>query len=82
VAVWEKLAQLYCRVRGEIIPSIGQKVSSKVVLIKKICKISVYIFLGIFLFNLFFIYVREKFGLQGCVLCVEEVKEIVASKTN
>ena len=39
-------------------------------------------FIAIFLFNLLFIYLRERFGLKGCVLCVEEVKEIVEMKKN
>ena len=55
---------------------------SKYPLIKKLLKIGLYLFLALFLFNLLFIYLRERFGLKGCVLCVDEVKEIVEMKKN
>jgi hypothetical protein len=46
-------------------------------LIKKVLKIAAYIFVSIFVFNFVFIALRERYELQGCVLCIDQFKQNV-----
>lgn len=82
--VWVKTEAALSKVKkwfGLYKPVLEQKAKPKLPLFYRICKICLYCFIALFLFNLVYIALREKFGLQGCVMC-EEVHEIVQTKTN
>ena len=46
----------------------------------KVLTLVAYVFLSIFVFNFIFIALRERYELQGCVLCIDQFKENVQVK--
>ena len=76
---WNKTKKLF----GLYKPELEKRAKPKLPLFYRICKVFVYCFIALFLFNLIYILLREKYGLQGCVLCdkVDKVNERIKDKT-
>lgn len=82
VALCEKFWKLHKYVWDTLYPKFCVSLQERAPLLKRIARVAFYLFVMIYLFHLFFIYLRERFELQGCVLCVDEVKEIIVQQKN
>lgn len=72
VWIWKKANKLwkqYWRIFGLYKPKLVERAKSNAM--TKIWQACLFTFLAVFVFNLVYILLREKFGLKGCVLCDE-----------